>query len=174
MKKLLFLAVSFTALTITANAQPKEGFNLGAGLRASLPIGDFSDSHSFGLGAELQGEYGFAENFSGVFTTGYSSFFGKKYDIGGMEFKADAVGYIPILAGVRYYAAPSFFIGGQLGYGLLTGNGDSEGAFNYQPQIGYNSGSFQVALNYNALSKEGSTISHLGLAAIFLFGGDKK
>ena len=175
MKKLLFLAVSFTALPFTANAQPKEGLGFGAGVRASLPIGDFSKSHSFGVGAELQAEYGFAENFSGIFTTGYTSFFGKTVDMGGgVEVKYDAQGYIPFLAGARYYAAPSFFIGGQIGYGLFTGNGGSSGAFNYQPQVVYNGSSYQVTLNYNGLSKNSSTTSHLGLAAVFLFGGDKK
>jgi hypothetical protein len=76
-----------------------------------------------------------------------------------------------ILAGVRVYPSANFFIGAQAGYGLLTGGGDSEGAFNYQPQIGYNAPKFQLALNYNGLSKDGETISHIGLTGIFKFGG---
>lgn len=85
------------------------------------------------------------------------------------EFKMDAVGYIPILAGVRVYPSPNFFIGAKAGYGILTGNGESEGAFNYEPQIGYNGTKFQLALGYNGLSKDGSTMSHLGLSAIYKF-----
>ncbi|MCR6720588.1 MAG: hypothetical protein NVV59_09890 [Chitinophagaceae bacterium] len=173
MKRILIAFSCLFAISFTASAQPSEGLSFGAGLRASLPIGDFADGYSFGIGAELQAEYGFSSNLSGVFTTGYSSFFGKEVDLGGgITYKPDAVGYIPLLAGIRYYAAETFFIGGQVGYGLLTGGGSSSGAFNYQPQIGYNAGSFQLTLNYNALSKNSSTSSHIGLGAIYKFGGN--
>jgi len=170
MKKVFLAATFVVASFMGAYAQPAEGFKFGAGVRASLPIGDFSDTHSFGIGAELQGEYGISDMISAVATTGYSSFFGKK--ISGTDVKFDNVGYVPILVGARVYPSTNFFIGAQLGYGLLTGNGDSEGAFNYQPQVGYNAETFQIALNYNGLSKSGSTISHLGLTAIYKFGGN--
>ena len=171
MKKIFVAAACLFALTFTASAQPQEGLGFGAGLRASLPIGDWSDGYSFGIGAELQAEYGFSPNLSGVFTTGYSSFIGKKVDFGFGEERVDALGYIPLLAGVRYYAAESFFVGAQVGYGLLTGSGSSSGAFNYQPQVGYNASNYQVTLNYNGLSKNSVTNSHLGLAFIYKFGG---
>lgn len=172
MKKVLLVATFVVAGFIGAYAQPAEGFNFGAGIRLGLPIGDFGDFSSFGVGGELQGEYGFSDMVSGVVTTGYTSFFGKKVDLPGIgSFKYDATGYIPILVGARVYPSTSFFIGAQIGYGILTGNGDSEGAFNYQPQIGYNAENFQLALNYNGLSKDGTTFSHIGLTGIFKFGG---
>lgn len=173
MKKVFLVATLVVASFIGANAQ--EGFTFGAGIRAGLPIGDFSDGYSFGIGAELQGELSFSEKFSGVATTGYTSFFGKEYDIPGFgSFKPDALGYIPILVGVRVYPSENFFIGAQAGYGLLTGGGGgSDGAFNYQPQVGYNASNFQVALNYNGLSKNGGTLSHIGLTGIYKFGGSK-
>ena len=136
-----------------------------------MPIGDFGDTHSFGVGGELQGEYSFSEKVSGVVTTGYTSFFGKTVDFGFGEIELESVGLIPIIAGVRVYPTTNFFIGAQAGYGILTGGGDSEGAFCYQPQIGYNGNRFQVALNYNALSKDGSSLSHIGLTGIFKLGG---
>ena len=163
MKKLLLVAVITIAGFTGAYAQPTEGFTFGAGIRLGLPIGDFSDFSSFGVGGELLGEYGFSDMVSGVISTGYTSFFGKD--------DLDATGYIPILVGARVYPSTNFFIGAQVGYGILTGGGESEGAFNYQPQIGYNASNFQLALNYNGLSKDGSTLSHLGLTAIFKFGG---
>ncbi len=170
MKKLLLLPVVFFAV-FAVNAQAPDGFQLGGGIRLGLPIGDFSDSYSFGIGGELQGEFGFSDNFSVIITTGYNSFFGKTIDILGTSIKIDALGYIPILAGVRVYPSDNFFIGAQAGYGILTGGGSSDGAFNYQPQIGYNGDNFQIALNYNGISKNGSTTSHIGLTAIFKFGG---
>ncbi len=170
MKK-VFLAFAIAVISLgSANAQDNGGLHFGGGLRVALPMGDFGDSHSFGIGAELQGEYLFSDMVSGTFTTGYTSFMGKTITIPGMgEFKMDAVGYIPILAGVRVYPSPNFFIGAKAGYGILTGNGESEGAFNYEPQIGYNGTKFQLALGYNGLSKDGSTMSHLGLSAIYKF-----
>ena len=171
MKKMLMLATFVVAGFVGVNAQAPDGFQFGAGARVSLPIGDFSETHSFGIGAEVQGEFGFSEGFSGVITSGYSQFFGKKTTVLGVEVEYDGVGYTPILAGVRYYAAPSFFIGAQAGYGLLFGNGNSDGAFNYQPSVGYNGSNFQVVLSYNGMSKDGSTLSHIGLSGIFKFGG---
>jgi hypothetical protein len=167
MKKLLLVATFLVAGFMSANAQ----FTFGAGIRLGMPIGDFGDTHSFGIGGELQGEYNFTENVSGVITTGYTSFFGKTVDFGFGEVELDAVGLIPIIAGVRVYPSTNFSIGAQAGYGILTGNDDSEGAFMYQPQVGYNADRFQIALNYNALTKDGSTLGHIGLTAIFKLGG---
>lgn len=172
MKRLFLVATFVVAGFIGAYAQPTEGFTFGAGVRLGLPIGDFGDVSSFGVGGELQGEYGFSDMVSGVVTTGYTSFFGKEYDIPGVgSFKPDATGYIPILVGARVYPSTSFFIGAQVGYGLFTGNGDSEGGFNYQPQVGYNAEKFQLALNYNGLSINSTNFSHIGLTGIFKFGG---
>jgi hypothetical protein len=122
----------------------------------------------------LQGEYGFSEKFSGIITSGYTSFFGKTITILTSSVKVDAVGLIPIIAGVRVYPADNIFIGAQAGVGFLTGGGSSSTAFDYQPQIGYNGDSFQIALNYNGLSKSGSTLGHIGLTAIFKFGGTRR
>ena len=172
MKKLLLVATITVAGFIGAYAQPTEGFTFGAGVRLGLPIGDFSDVSSFGVGAELQGEFGFSDMVSGIVTTGYTSFFGKDVDIPGLgTIEYESTGYIPILVGARVYPSTNFFIGGQVGYGLITGNGDSEGGFNYQPQIGYNAEKFQLALNYNGLSINSTNLSHIGLTAIFKFGG---
>jgi len=172
MKKVLLVFGILAASVSVTNAQAPQGFQFGGGVRLGVPIGDFSEVSTFGIGGELQGEYGFSEKVSAVVNTGYTSFLGKEITILGTSVKLDATGYIPILAGVRVYPSGNFFIGAQAGYGILTGGGgDSEGAFNYQPQIGYNGEKFQVALNYNGLSKDGSTLSHIGLTGIIKFGG---
>ena len=163
-----FFAITFVVVLCSAFAQPSEGIRLGAGIRLGLPIGDFEEFTSFGVGAELQGEYTFSDIISGVGTIGYTSFLGKDYGAG----KTKATGYIPILVGVRGYPASRVFIGAQIGYGILTSGGSSEGSFNYQPQFGYNASKFQVTLNYNGLLKEGTTFSHLALIGIFKFGGN--
>jgi len=176
MKKLLFVTIFAIAGFIGANAQSEgSGFHFGAGINLGLPIGDFGDVSSFGIGVEAQGEYMFSEKFSGIFNSGYTSFLGKDVDVPGFgTIKTDAVGLIPILAGVRIYPAAQFFIGARAGLGILTGSGSSESAFNYRPEIGYNGGAIQVALHFDGLSKNGSSLNYIGLTGIYVFGASGK
>ena len=111
MKKLLLVVSFVVASLLGAKAQSDaSGFHFGAGVHLGLPIGDFGDFYSFGIGVEVQGEYMFSDKFSGVINSGYTSFIGKKIDFGFGEERVDAVGLIPILAGVRVYPATQFFI----------------------------------------------------------------
>lgn len=165
MKKLFFIAFFMTGITVTLLAQPSKKIIFGAGIRAGLPVSDFEEFTSFGAGIVLQGEYGFSNVISGVATTGYTSFFGKDYGGG----KTKATGYVPILVGPRLYPVKRFFLDIQIGYGLLTSSGNSDGYFNYQPQVGYNAARLQVAIHYNSLSEKGGTLNHLGVAGIFKF-----
>jgi hypothetical protein len=190
MKRLLFLFASIAIIAVAANAQigiasvPKSkakpyaeagsGFHFGAGLSLGLPIGDWSDFWSFGIGVEAQGEYMFSEKFSGVFNSGYTSFLGKDVDLGFGSQKVDAVGLIPILAGVRVYPATQFFIGARAGIGILTGGGSSTSVFQYRPEIGYNGGPIQIALAFNGMSKNGESNNYIGLTALYIFGATKE
>jgi len=142
-------------------------FTFAGGLNLALPVGDFNLTHNFGIGVQLQGEYKFSENLSGVATTGYTNFFGKDY---GGGFKAANVGLIPILAGIRYYPAETFFFGGQIGYGIFTGGGGgAPKGFDYKPQIGYNAENFQLIFAFEGVSVTGGTLSNLGLTGVYKF-----
>lgn len=175
MKKLLFVLAFTTILASVTRAQSANTFTFGGGLHLALPLGDFGTAYSFGIGGELQGEFGLADNISGVVTTGYTSFLGKSIDDGqGGSYKVPAVGLIPILAGARFYPDKMFFIGFQAGYGILTGGGSSTGAFDYRPSAGVNLDQIQFILSYNGLSKSGETSSSLGVSAIYKFGGSSK
>jgi len=79
------------------------------------------------------------------------------------------VGLIPILAGAKFYPAPKFFVGAKAGLGILTGSGDSESAFDYQPQVGYSAEKFEVNLGYNALTKDGETLSNLSMLYVLFY-----
>lgn len=174
MKKLLFAATFVVAGFIGANAQSEgSGFRFGAGASLALPIGDWSDFWSFGVGVEAQGEYSFSEKVALVFNSGYTSFIGKKVDLGFGEERIDAVGVIPILAGVRAYPATQFFIGARAGLGIFTGGGESTTVFQYRPEIGYNGGPVQIALGFNGLSKDGETNNFMGLTILYIFGATK-
>ncbi|MBS1759844.1 MAG: outer membrane beta-barrel protein [Bacteroidetes bacterium] len=169
MKRTILILTLICGMT-SAYAQAPSGFQLGGGLRISIPTGDFNKTHSFGLGPELQAEYGFSDNVSGVITTGYSSFWGKSVtSIGGTSVKYKAEGYFPLLAGARVYAQGGFFAGAQLGLGVYTYNGNSNSGFNWQPQVGYNADGYQLLLNYNGLTSKGNNMSHIALSAIYKF-----
>ena len=81
MKKLALVLTVFTASMIGAKAQ--DGVTFGGGINAGIPVGSLHDGWSFGLGGQVQAEYGFADNIKGVATTGYTSYFGKSIDLGG-------------------------------------------------------------------------------------------
>lgn len=168
MKKVFFLVLILVA-AFAVNAQTKtgNGVQFSGGLRFALPTGNFHLSHSVGIGAELQAEYTLSPQASLTGTTGYTSFMGKSESYGGYKYKYASVGYIPILVGARYHASENVFIGGKAGYGILTGGGAS-GAFNFEPQVGYNGDKYQLALGYNALVDNG-TLGHLGITAVYKF-----
>ena len=154
---------------VAANAQNSGSKNVqfGGGVRIGLPVGNFHLSHSLGIGVELQGEYKLQENASLTGTTGFTNFIGKSQSWGDYKYKNDAVGYIPILVGGRYYPQTNMFVGAKVGYGILTGAGTG-GAFNFEPSVGYNTEKYQVALGYNALVKNG-TLGQLGVSAVYKF-----
>ena len=171
MKKIavVLTVITFSLIGKQSKAQKSsEEFHFAAGLNIGLPVGDAHDLSSFVLGGKLQGEYNFTQNVSGVATTGYDHYFGK--DLGG-GVKVN-YGVIPIIVGPRFYPSENFFVGAQLGLGVLTGDASGSG-FAYAPQVGYNSDEFQAILAYNGVSKSGGTIAHIGLTFLYKFGGGK-
>src|SRR5687767_14680855 len=168
MKRLLIVTVFVITGFVGSNAQST--FSFGAGLNLALPIGDFGDTHSFGVGVEAQGEVMFSDMFSGVFNAGYTQFFGKTITILGTEVEVDGAGLVPVLAGVRVYPASQFFIGGRAGIGIFTGNDNSNTGFLYRPEIGANAGPVQIAASFNGWSKDGGNLNHVGLTIIYKFG----
>lgn len=180
MKKILLAFAVLFASVITTKAQMAAGdFKFGAGIHLGLPIGDFHNVSSFGIGGELQGEYAFSENLTGVATSGYTYFVGK--DLGG-GYKINS-GHIPVIVGARYYPSEQFFFGAQIGYGHYSysvsgsngygGPSGGSGGFEYRPQVGYNANPIQFILSYDGTSVSGSTNSQIGLSAIYTFGGGK-
>jgi hypothetical protein len=164
MKKVL-LAVVLLAGGFFANAQSKEAkalnsFTFGAGVKLALPIGDFGDVSSFGLGVEGQAEYAFIPEVSAVGSVGYTNYFEKNSN--------PSFGVIPVLVGVRYYPSGQFFVGAKAGVAFSTSSGGGS-LFNYQPQVGYNADKFQISLAYDAFSRSGFTSSAIAATGIYKF-----
>lgn len=136
--KTVILSLSIIVLSIfNANSQVPDRLQLGAGFRFSTPSGNYAKDISIGGGIEVQAEMGLGKMVSGIVISGYSTFLGKKKTVSGITTEADPFGYIPLLAGIRFYPVNKLLLGAQAGYGILTGSGSGYSGFNYQTQIGY-------------------------------------
>lgn len=159
MKK-LFLAAAFAVLGVSAvNAQsgyPKLGFHIG------LPVGDAADGYSFNVGVDAAYLWNVAPSLDLGLASGYSHYFLKsEYKDMGYE----DVGLIPIAATAKYTVAPNFFIGTDLGYGIITNEG-ADGGFYFQPKVGYESGKTEFYLGYKGVSNDG-TLGSINLGVGF-------
>src|SRR5262245_12722743 len=107
MKQLLLFAVA-CGLTGGLMAQ---GNRFSLGLEAALPMGDFGDVSSIGIGGTLGFELPMGDNLGIVAQAGYISFMGKEFEsvtvvngtVTTTTVKSDAAGLIPIQVGAKYY-----------------------------------------------------------------------
>lgn len=162
------MAIGFCA-TAQKSEQP---LKFSVGLEAGLPVGDFKQLSSFGIGGSVQGEYAAAETVGATLSAGFMTFPGK--DLGGLKVSTR---FIPVLAGAKVYFAEKFFFHGQLGITFasskVTSDGESESGstsgFTYAPGFGVKaSENFDVELKYQAFSKSG-TLGFFGLRAAYNF-----
>ena len=179
MKK-IFLALCIVAISSAAYSQ-KGNNQIGVGVDAGLPIGDFSNFSSFGIGGYVKGLYGIGEAGQITLTTGYTSYAAKKEvkdALGADKFTASI---IPILAGYRHNFS-GFYVEPQVGYGSygnklkVAGNSGSSstGAFTYALGVGYAKSGFDGGVRYQGASKDGSTTSIIGIHVGYNFslGGE--
>lgn len=121
-----------------------------AGPVAYLPLTDYNTYYNPGFGGEFEAAYKISEKWEGFFQTGYSTFSGKR--VSGTylgfpySFDAPKLGYIPILAGVRYTTGKLTF-GAASGVGIYTTTDSTGNSFTFGPQIGYNTGALHIVAN---------------------------
>lgn len=169
MKKLIFAALFAVASTGAFAQDNSSNLRFSLGLEAGLPIGDFGDAFSFGIGGSAQANYWLDESLAITGNAGYMSFSGKETTVAGISFKPKALGVIPVLAGIEYNFTPQVFASAQLGISFLSGSGDGS-AFTYAPGIGFRLGENVSALvKYQAMSKNSVTNSHVGLRLAYSF-----
>lgn len=163
MKKVLFV-FAVVAASLAANAQStsstETGFKFGIGPKVGIVVGDFDQVLSLAFGGEVLGEYKFSPQASAIISAGYTNYSGKN--------NFGSTGFVPVLVGARFYPSSQVFIGGRLGASFNTESGGGTW-FTYEPQVGYNGGKFQLALGYNAASKNSVTLANLGLTGIIKF-----
>ena len=165
MKKVIFM-LSLIAFSLVASSQTIRGTNPGGfslGLEAGVPVGEIGKLYSHILGGTLQYEYKPDAAFGITFNTGYLSYSIKK------KFGGGSVGFIPALAGVKYYLAPAIFAHAQLGAAFGTDKGQGT-SFAYSPGIGFNiTPKFDVELKYTGISNKGGTLASAGARLAYTF-----
>ncbi len=151
MKKLFFIAtIMIASFAVSAQGGAGiRGFKIGVGGNLAIPLSNLN-STSIGAGFDLLGQYGIADNIAITGDAGYTSLFGKD----GFE----DLSIIPIRAGLRFFPAPAFYLGGKVGVGILKTKGaDSRSATAYSIGAGYFlSPMIDVSAAYDGYSKSGS------------------
>ncbi len=158
-KTILLLALAmFTAQLFAQDDKDDKAFKFGLGGTLSVPLGDFKQSATYGVGFEAMGVYSLSTNIAAFAQVGVNVFKGKSgYG------DAGSILHIPLLAGLRF-KSDGFFVGGGVGYGSFKGSGGSTiSGVMYSPQIGYDLGSYQILLHYSSTAVTGGNFSYLGL-----------
>jgi hypothetical protein len=172
MKKLFILA-AFTACAFASHAQDNGGgkkLSFSAGIEAALPMGDFGDVYSMGIGASAQGAYALSDKAGITLNAGYISYSGKSIDVLGTSVKADALNVIPVMAGLKYGLTDKIYAHGQAGMSFWSSGDVSESDFTWNIGVGYNiTNNIDVALKYNSIGTEGSASNAVGLRVAYNF-----
>jgi hypothetical protein len=177
MKKAL-LILSLTTIYFAGNAQVKRrpaatysnSANAGRfslGLEAGLPIGQNASYYSSILGGSLQYEIQPSSDMGITFNAGYLNWALKS------AYKTpngpNSAGFIPLLAGVKYYMSPSAFLHAQFGAAVGTAKGQGT-SFAYTPGIGFKlSPNLDAEIKYMGISNSGGTLSDIGARLAYNF-----
>lgn len=142
MKKLLSVSI-LSILLLSAKAQWK----VGAGLNVGIPITNLEGS-SMAVGGDLMVHYAASRQVAITGDVGYTALFAKN------DGKTTSI--IPLRAGLRVYPTESFFIGGKIGAGFLSGNGSTTTtAYSFGAGVNMDN-RWEIGASYDAYSKEGT------------------
>lgn len=164
MKKLIFITV-FTAASFLTKAQAPsiEGFRIGLGTTLAIPANNL-EGISIGVGADVLAMYGISPQFAITADLGYQSLFAKN--------NGGSLDIIPIRVGARYFATPSFYLGGKVGLGIISGGLNDVTATAYSFGAGYYlSPKIDVGASYDGYSKNGS-FGLVGIRLGYTFGNN--
>lgn len=172
MKKILFLSIAIFLTFTQLNAQTRSRESqIGLGLDAAFPVGDFKDVANYAIGVSLLYQKPVADNLSITGNVGYLRFHGPEV-FTGIKYKQ---GFVPIKAGARYFIAGKFYGSAELGVSISTASGSGSGtSFIYVPGLGTTlragkTGSVDVSVRYESWSRSNGTLSFAGIRAGYNF-----
>lgn len=154
MKKSVLLSLIASCIISAGFSQKKDNIKLSVGAELALTTGNFSNTHSFGIGGTGQLEIPIQEKLNGVAYSGIMFYNGKS---AGTGIKSKGLTVIPVRVGIKYFLTGSVYTNLQAGLGFIGGYGTGT-AFSYSPQVGYefqtNSGkSIDLTFKYDAYTK---------------------
>ena len=172
MKKVIFLTAVTLFISADCIAQKKEGLKLSVGPELAFTSGNFSNTHSFGIGGTAQLEFKLQEKLQGVAYGGFMFYNGKSNSVSANS-KYVGQTIIPLRIGIKYFLAGSIYGSLQAGLGLLS-NYYTGSALSYSPQIGYefetkNGKSIDATFKFDGYAKSGGGIGSFGLRVAYIF-----
>ncbi len=154
MKKfnLIIVLVVFAVSSVMAQGQFR------AGVSGGIPIGDAGDFAIFAIAVDLGYLFEISDTFDAGVATGYSHSFGDEQDLGVLgTLDLDDEQFIPVAASGRFEVAPSFTIGGDVGYAIGI-NDNNDGGFYYSPRAQYSvSEAIDIVAAYRGVAVEGGS-----------------
>jgi hypothetical protein len=137
-----FIATASMYAQSTKQENYNQGFRLGIGLTAGLPI---NDPYDFNLGADARLQYDLSKTYSITFTTGFSNFF--------VEGDKNDLGYIPVKAGFKAFVfEDSVYLMGEAGGAFAVTNNYDKTSLLLSPSVGYVTKNFDFSLRYEHFS----------------------
>jgi len=186
MKKVAILvAILVVMCSMSSVAQTVGGWSIGVGAEGGIPMGDFSNFSSFGIGGTAWAGYNVDPNFVVGLRSGYVRFSGKDYNIGGVTVNT-SFGVIPIVAEGKYFFMPSgdtrVYGAADVGIYILSASASaggvsastSESKLGFAPMLGaqFKAGDkmwVDVHGNYTVITTSGSSTSFVGFGVGLVF-----
>lgn len=179
----------FSLIAIGASAQDKStmkvtsnGIIYSVGAESGISTGNFKDSYKANLGGSIQADIPIVQQLYATVNAGYTNFFGKS-NIDGSGVSAIDIHYLPVMAGLKFFPIPEFYIQADAGAGFVLNKTDlrldKTAAFLYAPQVGVqvplSSKSFiDAGIKYEGTTNfnnnpESSKINYFGLRVAYAF-----
>jgi hypothetical protein len=193
MNKLALIIVGIIVCAGSMFAQGTGNLSVGVGLETAIPMGDFSNVTSLGIGGLAVGTYHVDQNLALNFKAGYLHFSGKDQVVEGQTVST-SYGIVPILVGAKYYFMPPaadniarFYGAADAGLyfssasasgtvqGISMSASTSTSDFGVSPIIGaeFKAGDnmdIDVHANYSTIFTSGSSTSWVGIGIGLVFG----
>lgn len=149
-KTVLALGVVTAGLVSAQSSDMNNMLKLGANVGLAVP----AENASMAAGLDLAYQHLVVPGFGLGIATGYTHYFGRENG----DIKNNDFGVVPVAALLRFYPKQTgFYLGADLGYGFITGNGNvasnrtvqrPDGGFYIKPEIGYHNRHWNFAVQY--------------------------
>jgi len=169
---LLFLVyIMLSNIAMAQNTNRKDAPSLNFGIEATLPTGDLSLITSFGAGGSLKLIVPLDNTVSFITSAGYTHYFSKTF----FGEKFGGFNSFPLKGRFRFSTKHGFYFEPQAGYSIFSSDGESDGAFTYAANIGYMlHKKADISFGYESATKNGGSLSHVGLRIAYNFSLAKK